>query len=170
MTMAKMNTPFINVEISGWESHVSGIIVKESSQWILLNINPVDYVVDGFTVIFKKFIRNLKVKKEDMFKYQVIKSCDKIKSTRLITFDEDSIQLTKNIGRAYEILAIRREFDHEIQVGIYQKFQRGKLCVGSIKTNGRPDGKDNFDFDSIRAIEFDTDYLTSLRCYQRLRA
>lgn len=165
----QMNKGLIKIKVAGWQSNISGVVIAENKDWIILHLNPVDFVLDGFSIIMQNYIEKTTQEKEELFKYSVIKSCDKVKSTRLQNFSGSAIEIVKNIGNLYETLAVRRELDDEMYVGNYECIKRRKLFLNSIKTNGRIDKKEGLDFDSIRAIDFETDYLTSLGSYVKLK-
>ena len=45
-------------KIKGWREKETGLLIAENEEWVLVKHIPVDYMVDGYKLYQKKFIKN----------------------------------------------------------------------------------------------------------------
>jgi hypothetical protein len=157
----------VEFEIIEWKNPIKGLYIYQGSEWIIVHGNPVDYQVDGFYLIFKSHIKKIRRSKKDIFRNKVILSCDKINNPRLNLDIDGTVEILRQIGFSYEIIAIQSEFETSLCVGIIEKITDSEIFFREIDTKGEIIGNKSAVLASIRLIEFDTDYLTSLLSYNR---
>lgn len=51
-----MKKKFRNIKIRGFRRLEAGIFLKSGKNWVLLRDNPVDFVIDGYLLVRKKYI------------------------------------------------------------------------------------------------------------------
>lgn len=160
-----MTKSFVKIHILGWQSTISGVIIQENIDWIILQFNPVDYVLDGFVVINKSHIEKIVIGDEEKFKLDVIKCCDKFEFPNLSLDSYDIKTVIGKICSIYRLIGIYKELDDEIHVGLFSKNLNDGICLFPVNPRGELDSKETIQFESIRVIEFNNDYLNSLNNY-----
>jgi hypothetical protein len=157
----------VKVQIVGWKNPIKGIFISQGSEWILMQSNPVDYQIDGFLLIFKKYISNIGRGNKEIFCNNVILACDKIRTSKLDTDTNSTIELIRRIKNSYGIVSIQSESEVSIDVGIIEDVTDYKVFFNHINSNGIIMKSESVELSAVRLIEFDTDYLTSLLTYNR---
>lgn len=151
-------------KIDGWEEEQTGMLLFENESWLLVRHIPVDYQVDGFRIYSKRWIRSRISGEHEAF-------LDRVLKLKKISRDIPPVEL----GSAHGILT-----QLESRYGLFE-FQEGDedaLFYGRLKeADGDsftieaigPKGEimenyeEEFSFDQIRSITFETDYFESMR-------
>ncbi|THD30184.1 MAG: hypothetical protein DI588_16890 [Flavobacterium johnsoniae] len=63
----------IDIKISRRPKLITGVKIKEGNQWVLVNHNLVDYVLDGYSFINKKYIKKVVEVSKEVIDYKIIK-------------------------------------------------------------------------------------------------
>jgi hypothetical protein len=159
----------IKIEFTDKEECVSGFIIDYSEDWILLKLNPVDYVIDGYTIVKNKNIKSFIRSEREEFAEKIIKlkglllhSDNDIPLKDLSTILE---YLTTNYG-AFQI-ATKRE--NATYLGRLVTINSEALIIDFLNTRGKWSDEISFNPKKIRIIEFDTDYIKSLKLIADLK-
>jgi hypothetical protein len=153
----------ISIEFSDRKRIISGFLLDYSEDWILLKTNPVDYIIDGFTIVRNKHI-------EEIYQDETEEFAEAVISLKGITpvYEEkiplDTIQeIFRYLNSKYEIFAFTYKSEKSIYPGRLINIDDKKIRIEWIDTRAQWVGERKFKLDKIRAIEFDNDYLNSLK-------
>ena len=153
----------ISIEFSDRKNIISGFLLDYSEDWILLKTNPADYIVDGYTIVRNKRIDEVYQDEDEEFAEAVI-------SIKGITpsYDEKiplgSIQeIFRYLNTKYEMFAFAEKYEKAIYPGRLIDINDKKIRIEWIDTRAQWVGERKFKINKIRTIEFDNDYLNSLK-------
>lgn len=154
----------IDIKINRRSELISGVKIKEGNQWVLVNYNPIDYVLDGYSFINKKYIKKVLIVSEEVFDYRVIK----IKYNDNISDSFSNLIFDTYKGLLLNLLSTSKlaEFEFESSeyciIGKITKMNEKSFIINKLSTEGEFIGEENFKFNSIRIINTETDYLKAL--------
>ena len=153
----------ISIEFSDRKDIVSGFLLDYSEDWILLKTNPADYIVDGYTIVKNKRINEVYQDEVEEFTEAVI-NLKGITPTYSEKVPLDSIQeIFKYLNSKYEMFAFAEKSRKAIYPGRLIAINDKKIRIEWIDTRAKWIGERKFKVDKIRTIEFDNDYLNSLK-------
>ncbi len=150
--------------IKDWNDPVSGVILEENKDWILLNEIPTDYEVDGFAILNKKFITE-RISKKFEKKNALVLSLKKYSKPKVKIKLSSLKSILKAIEKKYEIFQFQDQLENSVEIGVLDEIENDALHLIYLKANGKFDKKYTYEYDvnDIRKINFDTNYLNSLK-------
>lgn len=151
------------IKISRRTDLVYGFFVKDYNNWILIEENIVDYVLDGFSLINKKYIKSVEEAFEkDSFEYNVFKNKIDIRAyDKLLGVDEIFMFLFKN----NLTISIELESSSYTLVGKINKLNDDFFIFDMYSSKGKFLEEKKIKFSIIRKINFETDYLKSIESF-----
>jgi hypothetical protein len=156
----------IDLKISRRPELVSGIKLRDEGQWILIKNNPVDFVLDGYSFVNKKYLKKVLRVSEQDFDFKVLYV--KYKDERFLSF-ESSLESYKNLMEYFlnihKLLEIELESSDYCIIGRVVRTNEKSFVLNKLSVEGEFLGEENLKFDSVRIINCDTDYLSSLEKY-----
>jgi len=152
---------FITYEIKGWNRFVSGLIARETTDWIELVYVPQDYMLDGIKFIQKKFIKYSFYEQDEAFRGKVIQSTKDVGSGTSFSLSNRLFQELVS----QEAVMIELGNDEICYIGKIIKVNRQSLVVRCLSANAEWTYTKNIKKDSIRAISIQNDYLNTLIHY-----
>ena len=152
-------------KIKGWKEKVTGVIISENENWILVNHIPVDYVIDGFKLYRKKFIK----KRESIKSEKKIERVLNLKNKKLPELKDfsfnNTLETLKWSEKKYGLFEFQDKEETELFYGNINRTEKDILIIDMIKANGQIETDFDFEFSlkKIRSITFETDYFESVR-------
>lgn len=155
----------IELKIRRFKELVTGVLLGSGTQWSLIRLNVVDYVLDGFQFTNKKYvvyeselkecttlhrILSIKNKKEDLLPIDNLKILD----------GNDS--LYSFLKKSEILVAICLHREDVLYVGKIKEVGPKSFVFDSYDTELRKSGLMKIDFTKVRYIQMRTDYLDSL--------
>ncbi|MFL5764595.1 MAG: hypothetical protein ACJ77K_11690 [Bacteroidia bacterium] len=141
---------------------VNGIVMQDADDWILLRSNPADYVIDGYTIVRKHSIKNIIREDKEKWIEKVIK-LKKVKALRhkipLDNLEEILETLTKKFG----IFIVYTKEQGVCWLGKLNTINEKTLVIDDLTPKAKWDGQMKFKTKEIIMVEFDTDYVNSLK-------
>ena len=155
-------------EVEGWEDDVIGVYLDKSTDWIMTINIPNDFMVDGHSIINKKFINNYYRSEEEVFVERVLFSKGLSYSDKplfeLRGFYEQFVEIQKK-----EVCIEILEEDSEISyIGRILEVFEDSFDMQHVGTRGSWMEIVTHSMLEIRAINFNTDYINSLTSYRRM--
>jgi hypothetical protein len=142
---------------------INGILLDYNDDWILIKSNPVDYILDGYFVIGNRNLKTIEYGENEKWKEKVIKLKRPETPTKaripLDSFDKIIRTLTKR----YEVFTIYKKENDVCWLGRLKEIDDKTLTIDDLNPKGKWDGQMTFKISDIRVIEFDTDYINSLK-------
>lgn len=158
-------------KIKGWKKKEIGIVISENEDWILVKHIPNDYVVDGYKIYNKNFIKRRKpISEEDNLTIVL-----KLKNVNLNIPDNfkfsSTLDLLKWSEKKYGLFEFQDDSETELFYGKLNKTLGNEFVIDMILSDGTFENKYEFNFliDKIRVITFETDYFKSIRLLMNYR-
>lgn len=153
----------IAIEFEDRKEIFTGFLIDYTDDWILIKNNPVDFIIDGYVIIKNKNIRSITRDSDNAFTESVIRLKGlKTNSDEIIPLRDLSSILTF-ITNKYEIFQIAKKSEKAVYLGKLIKLDDEELVIDFLETRGKFGGELSFNPNKIRVIEFDTDYINSLK-------
>lgn len=158
----------ISIEFSDRKKIISGFLLDYSEDWILIQNNPVDYMIDGFSVI-----RNINIK--DIYQDEVEEFTEKVIQLKgYVTQYAHEIPLgniedmIRYLNAKYGLFLLIKKSGKAVYPGRLISLNEKKINIEWINTRGKWTEERTFKLDKIRIIEFESDYLISLKLASEL--
>nr|WP_315200043.1 hypothetical protein [uncultured Flavobacterium sp.] len=161
--MEKYLRQLISIEFDDKKDIFSGFLIDWTEDWILLKNNPVDFIIDGYTILKNKNVKSIIQDKDHEFTERVIKLKGLKTSAAEIIPLTDLPSIINFLADRYEIFQIAKKSDKAVYLGKLIELNDEELVIDFMGTEGEFDGEMSFKLDKIRVIEFDTDYINSLK-------
>ncbi|PJJ08086.1 hypothetical protein CLU83_1320 [Flavobacterium sp. 1] len=161
--MEKYLRQLISIEFEDKKDIFSGFLIDWTEDWILLKNNPVDFIIDGYTILKNKNVKSIIQDKDHEFTERVIKLKGLKTSAEEIIPLKDLSSIINFLADKYEIFQIAKKSDKAVYLGKLMELNEEELVIDFMGTEGEFDGEMSFKLDKIRVIEFDTDYINSLK-------
>ncbi|MDI5950705.1 hypothetical protein QLS91_14070 [Flavobacterium sp. LB2P84] len=161
--MEKYLRQLISIEFDDKKDVFSGFLIDWTEDWILLKNNPVDFIIDGYTILKNKNVKSIIQDKDHEFTERVIKLKGLKTSAEEIIPLKDLYSIMNFIATKYEIFQIAKKSDKAVYLGKLIDLNEKEVVIDFLGTEGKFEGEMSFKQNKIRVIEFDTDYINSLK-------
>ncbi len=153
----------IAIEFSDKKELFTGFLIDYSDDWILLRNNPVDFILDGFVILKNKNIETVHRDEDLAFTEKVIRLKGLKTNAEDIIPIRDLASILNFITNKYGILQISKKSAKSAYLGKLIDINDAELTIDFLDTKGMFGGELSFNPEKIRVIEFDTDYINSLK-------
>lgn len=153
----------ISVKFTDRKTPIYGYVVDYNHDWTLIKYNPVDYIIDGYIIFRHKNIEGLCRDTDEKWREKVIN----LKG--LQPTDEDNIPLTdletilKYLTDNFGVFQIYTKSETACYLGRLKSIDNKELVIDNLNPRGKWEGQMKFRTGDIRTIEFNTDYINSLK-------
>jgi hypothetical protein len=161
--MEKYLRQLISIVFEDQKEIFTGFLIDWTEDWILLKNNPVDFIIDGYTILKNKNVKSIIQDEDFEFTERVIKLKGLKTSTEEIIPLNDLPSIINFLARKYEIFQIATKSDKAVYLGKLIELNDEELIIDFLGAEGKFDGEMDFKLSKIRVIEFDTDYINSLK-------
>ncbi|NBL63905.1 hypothetical protein GV828_01685 [Flavobacterium sp. NST-5] len=161
--MEKYLRQLISIEFEDKKEIFTGFLIDFTEDWILLRNNPIDFIVDGYTILRNKNLKSIIQDDDHEFTERVIKL------KKLNTSTEETIPLLDFktiitfIARKYSIFQIAKRSDKTVYLGKLTNIDLKDFTIEFLSPDAIFDGEMTIKTSKVRVIEFDTDYINSLK-------
>ncbi len=153
----------ISIKFTDRKTPISGLVLDYNNDWTLMKYNPVDYQIDGYIIFRHKNIKGFRRDQEEKWIEKVIK----LKGLQLNESDVIPIAnletilnyLTENFG----VFQVYTKSEAACYLGRLKSINEKELIMYNLNAKGKWEGLLKFTIEEIRVIEFDTDYINSLK-------
>jgi len=145
-----------------------GILIADGEDWVFIHYLFSDYIIDGYRLLNKHYIKSINRNEEDIFIEKVLKANNKLDIPQSIETPFSTNLLLEWLHKTQTVFQIDNKEEDKCWIG--------KICRSTDKsiflTNFTPRGTwENsyyiFRKNNIRIISFDTDYINSLLNYNK---
>jgi len=152
-------------KIKGWKEIEVGLVIAENEDWILVKHIPVDYLVDGYRLYQKKFVK----RRESA---TIEKRVATVLSLKKVTEDipenfnfSGVIETLQWCESTYGLFEFQTKDQDDIFYGKLAETHANQFSLNMITPDGEMDSDNGFTFiaTKVRAISFETDYFESIK-------
>jgi hypothetical protein len=161
--MEKYLRQLISIVFEDQKEVFTGFLIDWTEDWILLKNNPVDFIIDGYTILKNKNVKSIIQDDDYEFTERVIKLKGLKTSAEEIIPLHDVPSIINFLATNHEIFQIAKKSDKAVYLGKLIEINEEELIIDFLGTEGKFDGEMSFKLNKIRVIEFDTDYINSLK-------
>lgn len=157
----------IDIKINRRIDLISGIKITESSKWLVINSNPVDYVLDGYSFINKDYLKETLNVSDDTIDFKILTM--KFNQVKSDAFSIKNIESFTSLLNYFILKNSLIEFEFESDkyciIGKIIRLNEKSFVINKLNIEGKFIGEENYKISLIRKINFETDYLISLENY-----
>jgi hypothetical protein len=161
--MEKYLRQLISIVFEDQKEIFTGFLIDWTEDWILLKNNPVDFIIDGYTILKNKNVKSIIQDEDYEFTERVIKLKGLKTNAEEIIPLNDLSSIINFLASKYEIFQIATKSDKAVYLGKLIEINDEELIIDFLGAEGTFDGEMSFKLNKVRVIEFDTDYINSLK-------
>ncbi|MCO6149307.1 hypothetical protein [Flavobacterium sp. NRK1] len=152
-------------EIEGWEELQIGVTLCENKEWLLVKHIPCDYILDGYKIYNKKFIKRRINSSKERFTERVLKLRKTIIEKPADFKFTDTVNCLKWVQDKFGLFEFQDYEEKHLSYGIINRIIGNILIIDFIDTKGFVEENYDFEFeiDEIRSISFESDYFYAIR-------
>ena len=153
----------VSVKFTDRKTPIYGYVVDYNDDWTLMKHNSGDYIIDGYIIFRHKNIEGFRRDTDEKWREKVIN----LKG--LQTTDKEIIPLTdletilKYLTDNFGVFQVETKSETACYLGRLKFIDKKELVIDYLNPKGKWDGQMKFRASDIRVIEFDTDYINSLK-------
>jgi hypothetical protein len=160
--MKEYTNRYIKINFTDREP-IAGLIQDFSDDWLLMRRVPVDYVIDGYALVRNKNIKEAVRSDEERWTEKVLR-LKVSRNPRRPSIPLDSIEtILKALTKKYEVFTLWTKKKNTCWLGRLRTIKGNQLTIDYLTTEAKWLGKKIFKPNEIRVIEFDNDYINSLK-------
>lgn len=149
------------------KDQIIGVLISESTHWLLLKYIPVDFQIDGYVFINKKNVKEISVTEKEAFKKNVLisskKWIDKKNSLDVLNLNLENIFVS--FAHNKNIIQIEGSNNEIAYIGKIVDVKESHILIDSISTRGTWLDEKKISKAKIWCVFFDNDYVNSLGLY-----
>jgi hypothetical protein len=153
----------VSIEFLDKKEVYTGFLIDYSDDWILLKNNPVDFIIDGFVILKNKNIERIYRDQDHEFTEKVIRLKGLKTNAKDIIPIKDLGSIISFVDKKYGVFQIAKKSATSAYLGKLIQLNDQELIIDFLDTKGQFGGELSFNPEKIRVIEFDTDYINSLK-------
>lgn len=153
----------IAIEFEDKKELYTGFLIDYSDDWILLRNNPVDFILDGFVILRNRNIANIHRDEQLEFTEKVIRLKGVKTNAEDIIPIRDLDTIIRYLDKKYGVFQIAKKSAKSAYLGKLIELNNEELTIDFLDIRAEFGGELSFNPDKIRVIEFDTDYINSLK-------
>src|SRR3970282_2942494 len=160
--MEKYLRQLISIAFEDQKEIFTGFLIDWTEDWILLKNNPVDFIIDGYTILKNINVKSIIQDEDYEFTERVIKLKGLKTSAEEIIPLNDLPSIINFLAIKYEVFQIAKKSDKAVYLGNFIEINEEDVAIDFFGVAGKFDGEMSFKLNKIRVIEFDTDCINSL--------
>jgi len=153
----------VSVKFTERKTPIYGYVVDYNDDWTLMKYNPVDYIIDGYIIFRHKNIEGFRRASDEKWREKVInlKGLQPTDKDIIPLTDLETIlkYLTDNLG----VFQVYTKSETACYLGRLKSIDKKELLMDNLNPKGKWEGQMKLRTDGIRVIEFDTNYINSLK-------
>ena len=158
--------------IKSWNDPIYGIIENISEEWVLVKRIISDYLFDGYTLIRRKYIKDVIRNSDVIFKEDVLIAKGYIDGEKVQSISIDNAFSPLEWFKESQTTFMLSPKDESICfLGQIEKILSNSFYLKALNSKGQWDKKPYiYRLNNIRTIDYETDYINSLLAYNRQNA
>lgn len=159
----KYSNELISIKYTDRKNPFYGFLLGFNSDWTLLKYNPVDYLIDGYVILRHKNIQGVRRDTEEKFREKVIRLKGVTPTEKEIVPIDDLESILKFLTKKFGVFQFYTKSETACYLGRLKFIDNKQLVIDFLDPTGKWSGEMKFRPGDIRVIEFDTDYINSLK-------
>ena len=152
----------VDVKISRYPNLIRGVVVEEGEQWVVLKENVVDYVLDGFLFINKRFVKRMDEIPHDSLEYKIISMKNPQMSFACL---DNYVSVMEYLKSRKLLIGIGLEKQSFVLVGYIGDIFEKRIVFHPIGADLKDLPQITIDYRTIRYVSIKSDYLLSITKY-----
>lgn len=153
---------YISIIFKDGKLPISGFLIDQNKDWILLQHNSDNFILDGYIIVRHRNIESFDRKKNDLFKERVLKLKDLQPTEKDIISMTDLSTILDQLTKKFGVFQLRQKNGKDCFLGSLASFGNKSFVIDPLLPNGKWGKKTLFFEKNLRTIQFATDYITSL--------
>jgi hypothetical protein len=153
----------VSVKFTDRKTPIDGYIVDYNDEWTLMKYNPVDYIIDGYIIFRNKNIESYRRDKDEKWREIVINLKGLQPSEKDVIQINDLENILRYLTDNFGVFQVYTKSETACYLGKLKSIDKKEFLIDSLNPKGKWDGQMKFKNGEIRVIEFDTDYINSLK-------
>jgi hypothetical protein len=159
----------ISVKFKDRKNPIAGFVIDYNEHWTLLKYNTADYVMDGYIIFRHKNIEGIRRDEEEKFREKVIKLKGLAPTSKETIPLTDLPAILKYLTKKFGVFQFYTKSEKACYLGRINFVDGQNLVIDFLNPKGKWDGKMEFKLNEIREIEYDTDYINSLKLISKTK-
>jgi len=145
------------------DQNFRGYVVDYNQNWTLLKYNPTDFIREGYVILNNKYTISYNRGEKERFVEKILNlKGNKVNEKDLIPLDNLETILNY-LTKKYSVFQFSMRTNKTCWLGKVDKIKGDNLKLNYLTPRGKWEKNWNFTMGNIRTIEFDTDYINSLK-------
>jgi hypothetical protein len=154
------------ISLNGWKEKKQGFFLKENKDWLLIKSLFTDYIMDGNTIIHKKYIASVERGDKERFIEAILIANDKFNNDDNMNILSDTYDLLELLDKNKIVFQLSLKDETICYVGRMEKIKNKTFLMEVITPKGIWSKKQIIiRKDLIRTIDMNNDYINSLLVY-----
>jgi len=153
----------ISVKFKDRKAPIYGYVVDYNNDWTLMKYNPVDYIIDGYIIFRHKNIEGFRRDTDEKWREKVINLKGLQPTDKDIIPLKDLQTILKYLTDKFGVFQVYTKSETACYLGRLKSIDNKELVMDDLNPKGKWEGQMKFRTDDIRVIEFETDYINSLK-------
>jgi hypothetical protein len=159
----KLIGQLITIKFTDRKSLICGFVIDYNDEWTLMKYNVVDFIIDGYIIFRHKNIEGFRRGKRELFHEKVIKLKGLQPTVNEIIPISNLQSILTYLNNKYGVFGYHTKSEKTYYIGRLKSLDKKKLVIDWLDTNGKWNGQRTCKPNDIRTIDFDTDYINSLK-------
>jgi hypothetical protein len=159
----------VQIKLRGRSEKLRGILKAAGEEWLLLEYNPVDFVLDGVILINRKYLLKIERTKNDAFIEEVLKAKGIHNSLNGNDLNLDSTLDLFSSLETKQAIQIELRDESIIYLGKVTKINDKSFRIKRLTPKGDWLDEISYNYKLIRIIQIGGDYTESLLTYMKLK-
>jgi hypothetical protein len=161
--MKKYINKLISVRFTDRKEAIFGYVIAYNDDWTLMKCNPVDYVIDGYIIFRHKNIEGFRREVEEKFREKVL-NLKGLKPNKDDIFPITDLKtILEFLSAKFGVFQLYTKSEKACYLGHLRTIDTKQLIIDNLNSKGKWDGYISFRPGDVRIIEFNTDYINSLK-------
>lgn len=153
----------VSVKFTDRKTPIYGYVVDYNDDWTLMKYNPVDYIIDGYIIFRHQNIEGFRRAQDEKWREKVINLKGLQPTDKDIIPLNDLETILKYLSDIFGVFQVYRKSETSCYLGRLKSIDTKELIMDDLSPKGKWKEQMKFRAGDIRVIEFDTDYINSLK-------
>lgn len=153
----------ISVKMASWKDALYGYVVDYNDDWMLLKQNSHDYVMDGYAIISVKHIKGFRRDIDEKFREKIINLKKQGPTGKEKIPLDDLATILNFLTKKFGVFEFYTKSEDVCYLGAAKSVGPRELELDYLDPAAKWAGIRKFKTADIRKIEFQTDYINSLK-------